>query len=329
MKKWLAIEAVILALLLVAAVVVCISISQSPAVPADTDLDETLQTTEQTAEQTTEPEPTWMTFPADRTLTAQQAFVYDCQSESFTYLLGAKTDKVYPASVTKLFTAYVALQYLQPETLVTAGDVLDLVGAGSSVAQIEKGNVLSVETLVEAMLLPSGNDAAYLLAAEAGWKIAENTEISGYQAVQKFVAQMNIQAQALGMNGTHFTNPDGYHSTEHYSCIQDLAVIGMLALENETILKYAAVSSDDVTIESGESFQWSNTNSLVDPVSEYFCPYAVGLKTGQTPSAGSCLLSAFDVDGQQYVIGVFGCPEIEDRFEDTLQLFNEALGITK
>ena len=65
------------------------------------------------------------------------------------------------------------------------------------------------------------------------------------------------------------------------------------------------------------------TNALVNPESPYYCPYAVGLKTGQTPSAGSCLLSAFRMDDYELLIGVFGCPEEDDRFDDTLQLFNQ------
>jgi len=74
--------------------------------------------------------------------------------------------------------------------------------------------------------------------------------------------------------------------------------------------------------------EWKNTHALIHPDSEYYCPYAIGLKTGQTPSAGSCLLSAFRCEGRTLIIGVFGCPETQDRFADTLQLFNEAIGYT-
>ena len=78
---------------------------------------------------------------------------------------------------------------------------------------------------------------------------------------------------------------------------------------------------------SEDTVKWLNTNALIDPNSQYYCPYATGLKTGQTPSAGSCLLSSFSYEGKSYVIGVFGCPETDDRFEDTLQLFNRTVGI--
>lgn len=330
MKKWLMIEICLLVVLLIVAVWTVVDISQN-AFSQDALTDETTQntdpeeTTGETAE-TTEPPITWATYPEDRELTAQQAFVYDCKSGEFTYLLGNETDQVYPASITKLFTAYVALQFLEPEEMITAGSALDLVGYGSSVAEIEKGDVLSVEMLVEAMLLPSGNDASYILAEAAGRVIAEDDTLSASAAVAAFMKEVNGQLRVMGLSGTQFTNPDGYHSSDHYTTFADLVVISEKVLENDTIMKYASTSRETVTL--GErTLEWKNTNALIDPNSEYYCPYATGLKTGQTPSAGSCLLSSFNVEGRQYIIGVFGCPEIEDRFADTLQLLNETLGI--
>lgn len=325
MKKWLFVEICVLVVILVTAIAVCAGLpafsESQPDLPPDTQ-----QTTQATTQETTEATDPWMTFPADRELTAQQAFVYDCESGAFTYLLGKETDRVYPASITKLFTAYVALQFLDPEQEITAGDVLDLVGAGSSVAEIEKGNVLTVEMLVEGMLLPSGNDAAYILADAAGRVIREDDSISGSAAVAAFLKEMNGQARSMGMSGTNFTNPDGYHSPDHYTIFADMAKMAEKVLENETIMQYAAVSEAEVVFASGQTKKWENTNALIHPESEYYCPIATGLKTGQTPSAGSCLLSSFESEGKQYVIGVFGCPEIEDRFADTLQLLNETLG---
>ena len=326
MKKWLVLEVFVFVALLAVVLVVGLMLpggEAKPALSGAVSLATTTQATTTTPE-TTEPEPTWMTFPEDRQITAQQAFVYDCQTGSFLYLSGSETDKVYPASITKLFTAYVAMQFLQPTDTITAGDVLDLVGPGSSVAEISKGDTLTVEQLVEAMLLPSGNDASYMLAAEAGWIIAGDRSISPSRAVQKFVDEMNGQARAKGMTGTHFTNPDGYHDYNHYTNHKDMVTIGKLAMANPTIMKYAVVPTEEVVL-GGETKQWKNTNQLINPDSQFYCAYATGLKTGQTPSAGSCLLSAFDVKGQKYLIGVFGCPEIEDRFADTLQLLNENL----
>ena len=76
----------------------------------------------------------------------------------------------------------------------------------------------------------------------------------------------------------------------------------------------------------GEEVKWENTNQLINPNSEYYCPYAIGLKTGKTLSAGSCLLTAFERQGRMWVVGVFNCSTDDTRFEDTMQLFNELLG---
>lgn len=326
MKKWLLLEVTVLVLVLIVGVAVCANL---PAfAPSDTppQTQNTQSNTTETTTENTEDIVTWMTLPADRKLTAQQAFVYDLQTGKFTYLLGKETDKVYPASITKLFTAYVALQFLKPEEVITAGSVLDLVGAGSSVAEIEKGDKVTVAMLVEGMLLPSGNDAAYLLADAAGRKIKKDDTISASSAVETFLKEMNGQARALGMSGTRFTNPDGYHSPDHYTTFADMVKLSEVVLKNDTIMQYTAVSQAEVTFQNGTEKQWKNTNLLVNPESKYYCPITTGLKTGQTPSAGSCLLSSFKDEGKQYVIGVFGCPENEDRFADTLQLLNETLG---
>ena len=268
-----------------------------------------------------------MTFPADRDISAAQYFVYDCEAGQFVTKAEEISTKIYPASVTKLFTAYVALQYLDASRSVTAGEVLNKVAAGSSVAEIKKGDTVTVEQLVAGMLLPSGNDAAYILAAEAGRAMygEKGKNVSTDEAVSRFVKEMNDQAKLLGMTGTNFANPDGIHSDSHYSTYADLATLGTLVLADPIIMKYAAVSSMDVSLASG-SVNWHNTNAIIDPESEYYCSLCTGLKTGQTPMAGSCLLSAFEYKGRTLIVGVFGCKEVDDRFPDTLQLFNQAHG---
>lgn len=310
----------ILAILLVLTAFLCACSSEQPQ-----------ESTTTPPVETTEPIPEvdWMTLPAERAISAEQYFVYDCETRQFITKAEEISTKIYPASVTKLFTAYVALQYLDTSKSVTAGEVLSKVAAGSSVAEIKRGDSLTVEQLVAGMLLPSGNDAAYILAAAAGKMMYGDkaSETGTDKAVKRFVEEMNAQAKLLGMNGTHFANPDGIHSDDHYTTYGDLAIMATLALEDPVICKYAMVSKAEVTMESGTK-SWKNTNALIDPESEYYCPYATGLKTGQTPMAGSCLLSSFEYKGQTFVVGVFGCPNVDDRFPDTLQLFNKAAGIS-
>lgn len=323
MKKLMALELGVLVIVLVAAVIFCFRAAAPVFSPDDPQLSSTAEnTTIETAETTAVPAPTWNTYPADRQLLAQQYFVYDCKAGNFLISSGQASERVYPASITKLFTAYVAMEYLQPDTQITADDALDMVAWGSSVAKIKKGDVLTAEQLVEAMMLPSGNDAAYMLACAAGRAMKSNPQLSASAAVQAFMAQMNTKAKDAGMTDTHFVNPDGIHDNSHYTTFADLTILGKLSMENETIMRYAIVPREQVELH-GETVNWKNTNALIDPATDYYCPYAIGLKTGQTPSAGSCLLSAFRKDEQELLIGVFGCPEEEDRFDDTLQLFNQ------
>lgn len=343
MKKIMYIEIAILAVVLVVAIIACAAMTANPPLPATQDTANTTepstqQTEAATTQATTEPGPTWFTTPPGRQLLAQQYFVYDVNGDTFVTSSATPEERVWPASVTKLFTAYVAMQYVEPDRPITAGNALDQVAWGSSVAKLGKGDTLTAEQLVEAMLLPSGNDAAYVLAAEAGKIIADDFSINDVAAVMTFMETMNRTAREVGMTGSHFVNPDGIHSDDHYMSYADLCLLGKLALQNETIMKYANVSRDVVTLPSqleassvtqGDlgpgQVEWKNTNKLIHEGNKYYCPYAIGLKTGQTPTAGSCLLSAFEMDGQQWIIGVFGCPEEDDRFDDTLQLFNNTI----
>lgn len=254
---------------------------------------------------------------------ATQILVYDATADSLLYSKSVPGSKLYPASTTKLFSTYVALQVLSPDTVITAGDELDLLKSGSSIAYVGKGNRLTAEMLVEAMMLPSGNDAALVLAAGAGRTIAEDNSLSGADAVQIFVERMNDTAKELGFEKSHFANPDGYHVGAHYTCVNDMVRIAKLALENETISRYMKIHEDeDVVYASGHTNHWINTNHLLDPESEFYNPAAIGMKTGHTNQAGYCLMSAFRKNGHTIVIGVFGYQKTEPRFRDVVSLLD-------
>jgi len=296
--------------------------------------------TQQTESTTEQQKPVGPITQADYKLTCSKYFVYDVTAGTYLAQSGDENMRLYPASITKLFTIHVALQYLTPETMVTVGPEITMIDPDSTRANLQQGDVVSVDLLVGGMMLPSGNDAAYALAAAAGRVILNDPDCSAGTAISGFVEEMNRQAQNLGMSGTHFANPDGIHHYEHYFSMADMVTLGKISLDNPLVMKYAGTAVK--TVQIGErSITWKNTNMLVrsdlktspptdtsfDPerLAALYCENAIGLKTGRTTPAGYCLLSAFRVDGRVLLIGVFGSDDSVPRCEDTLYLYNKAL----
>ncbi len=254
------------------------------------------------------------------TMQARQILVYDTNTDTILYSKSVSGGKLFPASITKLFSTYVALQYLDPETVITAGDELDLVHEGSSIAFIPKGGQYRVKMLVEGMMLPSGNDAAMVVAAAAGRAIAGDENLPADEAVEVFVDEMNLQAEALGFEKSHFCNPDGWHTGAHYTCLNDLARISKLALENETISRYMRKHDEETHSYGGQYVLWENTNLLLDPDGSYYRGDAIGMKTGYTRPAGYSLMSAFSYKEGAIVVGLFGYVDKYERFPDVIRL---------
>ena len=265
---------------------------------------------------------------AAKTLSARQILVYDSTNDQLLYTRSVDGGKLYPASVTKLFTCYVALQILDPSKVVTAGSELNLVAEDSSMAYIYRNQQVTVKLLVAGMMMPSGNDAAMIMAAAAGRKLAGDSRLPAEEAVRTFVAEMNRQARELGFEKTHFTNPDGYHVGSHYTCLNDMIRMAELALDNEVIRKYMGYYGLNVTYVSGQSNTWISTNQLLNKNGEFYCDDAIGMKTGHTGQAGHCLMSAFEIDGKTIVIGVFGCSDKNARFSDSIVLRNTYKQVT-
>ncbi len=261
-----------------------------------------------------------------REIDAEYAALLDVDSSLVLYEKGGIDTKIYPASTTKLVTALVALKYCKPETVFTAGKELELVRPGSSLAYILRGHKLKLDTLIAGMLMKSGNDAAYVVAAGVGAEISEDKDITPGEAVEVFVDEMNRFARENGMTGTHFTCPDGFHDDEHYTTMRDMFTVAKLSVQSDVIMKYTKTVEEKFYYVSGENITWTNTNALINPNSDTYYKYATGLKTGTTGQAGNCLLATAEKDGRVLVACVFRHPDSNGKFADAKTLFSAVLG---
>ena len=253
-------------------------------------------------------------------LSASQIFVYSISDSKFLYEKG--TDKqIVPASITKLLTALYALEVMPHDSVITPKDELQLIGKGSSIAYITTSHKLTLEMLIEGMLLPSGNDAAYAVAAGVGRYLSGNKNMSGKDAVSLFMEKLNQYAKSIGCNETHFEVPDGLIYEGHYTTANDLVIIAKKAISNEIISKYARTVSDSVTYASGHFNTWKNTNLLINPESEFYRDSVNGLKTGSLNNAFSVLVTA-KIDNRDYIIGIFGSPDTKLRFQDAANIID-------
>ena len=275
--------------------------------------------TELPTEAPTEPP---FTMPA-LSLTAKHSFIYVVESEQFLMLKGDAEERIYPASLTKLFTTYVALQYLDPETKITTGSEVYDVEEDSSKAGLGPGLTLTVRQLVQAMLLSSGSDASMTLAAATGRKLENDPNLSYKKAIERFIEEMNTVAGQVGLDGSHFVTPDGYHHEDHYTTPRDMQKVAALALSQPTLREVMAMrqAKPDVKLPHLNS-PWVNTNFLLHPTSQHYIPTAFGMKTGHTEAAGGCILASFNVEGETLIVGVFGCEKREDRFVDVHKIYN-------
>ena len=257
-------------------------------------------------------------------LTAKQAFVYDSRTGEYLYISADKNKSVNPASITKLFTTYVALRYLPLDKTLTIGDELDSLAADLSFAGFQKGDTMTVEAAAKGALIPSGCDASYVLAAAAGRAILQNEKAATKDAIQAFMGKVNELAAQMGMTNTNFVTPDGDHHENHKISLNSIVIIGKTCLADSFLSKVVGTSSAKITVKDAQgknrTIMLKNTNETLNPQSNHYSKNCIGLKTGYTSKAGACLLSAFEVDGGYLLIGVFGCSSWDSRFPDTLAL---------
>lgn len=246
---------------------------------------------------------------------ARSAILFDANTGEVLYYKDPVTP-VFPASTAKLLTALLALDWCMEEEEITVGDELDLVADDSTLAILKKGQLLTIRNLLEGMLVPSGNDAAYVIAAFVGRKSLNNEEASLKLAIPEFIRLMNDKATSLGAVNSSFRTPDGYDAIGQYTTAYDMGMIGMAAADNETIIEICNKSKARNVFPDGLDVTWNNTNSLIVKESGRYYPHCLGLKTGSSTMAGRCLVSVAKKD-DRVVVSVIMDSDSVGRWEDS------------
>jgi D-alanyl-D-alanine carboxypeptidase (penicillin-binding protein 5/6) len=230
-------------------------------------------------------------------LTAASALVMDLDSGRVLYEKEPYLS-LPPASTTKIMTAVVALETYQLSDVLTVKN-LKVTG---NVMGLKEGEKISVQNLLYGLLIKSGNDAAYVLAA---------SHPKGYE---QFIYSMNKKAESLNMFNTHFSNSSGLPDKNHYTSVRDFSLLTVYALKNPIINEMIKIKK--ITVSSVDSqFQHylENTNLLLGHLG------VDGVKTGWTQEAKQCLVVSATRGGHRVIGVIFNS---EDRFGEASSLLN-------
>ena len=234
-------------------------------------------------------------------------------------------EKAYPASTTKIMTAILTLEHCNLTDVATASyEAVYSVPVGYSNANIQVGEELTINQLLNVLLINSANEAANVLAEH----------IAG--SVDSFATMMNAKAEELGCLNTHFVNPNGVHNENHYSTAYDLALMGRYAMKNDTFrelvnTKFYTLPATNKYLTNDRVF--GTTNELLkkdtrDSVDNYYYEYCTGIKTGYTNAAKSCIVASAKKDDIEYIVVILGAGTTDNglsaRYLDCKTLFNYA-----
>ena len=235
------------------------------------------------------------------------AGLFDVKRAETLYAKGVY-DRIAPASLTKVMTAYVALKYGNLNQILTATANVNITESGAQLIGIRKGDRMTLSQALHLLLIYSANDVALM--------IAEN--IAG--SVNEFVTLMNNEALLIGATNSHFSNPHGLHATDHYVTAYDMYLIFNAALQYQEFIDIInmPVYATSFTDEGGnpKEVDVKNTNLyLRDPEALPEGVIMVGGKTGTTNAAGHCLIvEARNAEGNPFIAVVM-------RAEDTDTLY--------
>lgn len=232
-------------------------------------------------------------------ITAKSALLINDSTQEVLYA-NSVYDRIYPASTTKLLTALLAMKYgAASDLVVVAEDNAGITTFGAKLCNFKKGDTLTMETLLNCLLVYSANDAAIAIAEH----------IAGSE--EAFLKMMNEEAALLGATGTHFTNTHGLHDPNHYTTAYDMYLIFKACLTYEEFLPMIQQTAYEANITdingNVRTLPLESTNMFL--LGTMDTPEGVtvfGGKTGSTSKAGDCLiLYSQSKAGEGYISAVF------------------------
>ena len=252
-------------------------------------------------------------------ISAETAVLIDSSTNKIFYGKN-ETQRMYPASTTKILTAILTLENTNLNDIATVPyDAIRSIPAGYSIAALQTDERLTINQLLQMMMVYSANDAANVLAFH----------VSG--SIENFANLMNEKVSELGLTNTHFTNPSGMHDENHYTTAYDLAIIMQYCMKNSTFRNLAGLKSCTIpaTNKSAERTFNTTNNLLVNSQSNIshnsYYEYAIAGKTGFTTPAKNCLVSVASKDNLELICVVLAAGTNADgtstKFSDSKSLF--------
>lgn len=222
------------------------------------------------------------------------------------------------ASLSKLFAIDYALTKVKLEdTIEVNQELLNIVPQGSSMAHLKTGKY-TAEQIMQAMLVPSGNDAAYALA----YNIGKNELGNGHSAkkyVNYFVKNLSKYLANEGYSKTHLFDPSGF-STQADTNLKDINRVTLKLIDYDFVKKCMGKSSFSIKTSQGE-FTWKNTNEFLDPKSAFYNKDIKGVKTGTMASSYNIVV-LYEKDGEKYLITCLASKTNEDRYKAVQSAIN-------
>ena len=223
-------------------------------------------------------------------------------------------DKVYPASLTKVMTALVALENGRLEQILTASKAINITESGAQLCGLKVGDTMTLDQALRILLLYSANDVAMMIAEGIGG------------SVDGFVEMMNAKAMELGATNTHFTNPHGLTDIEHYTTGYDLYLIFNEAIQYETFNEIIHMTSYQTIYhdKDGKEKEFDKLTTNLFLRGDQSAPAnvtVIGGKTGTTNAAGHCLvLLSKDKGGAPYISIVMRSKTLDDLYAEMKDL---------